>query len=97
MHTPRYLLPLIAIVATSIALASQYTKIERHSLFNGKNLDGWVVENNGQFFVVDGNLRVERGTTFSPTADLKRSAVSLLGNARLSPYSRFLGVNTPTK
>ncbi len=32
------------------------------SLFNGKNLDGWVIENNGQFSVRDGLLAVNKGT-----------------------------------
>ena len=32
------------------------------SLFNGKNLDGWVIENNAQFSVRDGLLAVNRGT-----------------------------------
>ena len=31
-------------------------------LFNGENLDGWTVENNGQFSVADGILTVNRGT-----------------------------------
>ena len=32
------------------------------SLFNGKNLAGWVIENNGQFSVRDGLLAVNKGT-----------------------------------
>ena len=32
------------------------------SLFNGANLDNWVVENDGQFSVEDGVLKVNRGT-----------------------------------
>ena len=32
------------------------------SLFDGKSLEGWVVENNGQFLVRDGLLVVNRGT-----------------------------------
>ena len=32
------------------------------SLFNGKNLDGWVIENNAQFSVRDGLLAVNQGT-----------------------------------
>ncbi len=31
------------------------------SLFNGKNLDGWVIENNAQFSVRDGLLVVNKG------------------------------------
>jgi hypothetical protein len=32
------------------------------SLFNGKNLDGWEIENNGQFSVEDGVLKLNQGT-----------------------------------
>jgi hypothetical protein len=32
------------------------------SLFNGKNLDGWEIQNNGQFSVVDGVLKINQGT-----------------------------------
>ena len=32
------------------------------SLFNGTNLDNWVIENGGQFSVQDGVLKVNRGT-----------------------------------
>ncbi len=32
------------------------------SLFNGKDLDGWVIENNGQFAAQDGMLVVNKGT-----------------------------------
>lgn len=32
------------------------------SLFNGQNLDGWVIESNGDFSVQDGYLRINRGT-----------------------------------
>ncbi|MCH7918689.1 MAG: DUF1080 domain-containing protein [Planctomycetes bacterium] len=31
-------------------------------LFNGENLDGWVIENDGQFSVRDGLLILDRGT-----------------------------------
>ena len=31
------------------------------SLFNGKNLDGWVIENGGKFSVEDGKILVNRG------------------------------------
>jgi len=39
-------------------------KIRRDTtkLFNGKNLDGWVIENNGAFSVRDGLLHVNKGT-----------------------------------
>lgn len=32
------------------------------SLFNGKDLSGWVIENGGQFSVEDGKIKVNRGT-----------------------------------
>ncbi|MCP4195714.1 MAG: DUF1080 domain-containing protein, partial [Proteobacteria bacterium] len=32
------------------------------SLFNGTNLDNWVIENDAQFSVQDGVLKVNRGT-----------------------------------
>ena len=32
------------------------------SLFNGKNLDGWAIENNGQFSLRDGMLVINKGT-----------------------------------
>jgi hypothetical protein len=35
---------------------------ETVTLFDGKNLDAWVIENNGQFSVEDGVLRVNKGT-----------------------------------
>ena len=35
---------------------------ETLSLFNGKDLDGWVIENDGQFSVRDGVLFVNQGT-----------------------------------
>lgn len=31
------------------------------ALFNGQNLDGWVIENNGQFSVVDGVIKLDKG------------------------------------
>lgn len=38
-------------------------------LFNGQNLDGWEIQNNGQFEVVDGLLRVNRGTGWLRSSD----------------------------
>ena len=46
----------IALVALASGCASST------SLFNGKNLDGWVIENNGQFSVRNGLLFVNKGT-----------------------------------
>lgn len=38
-------------------------------LFNGRNLEGWVIENNAQFSVRDGLLRLERGTGWLRSVD----------------------------
>jgi hypothetical protein len=35
---------------------------QKNQLFNGKNLDGWVIENNGHFAVEDGMIKVNRGS-----------------------------------
>lgn len=35
---------------------------ERMVLFNGRDLSGWTIQNNGQFSVEDGVLRVNKGT-----------------------------------
>ena len=32
------------------------------TLFNGRNLDGWVIENNGNFSVRDGKILIDHGT-----------------------------------
>ncbi len=31
------------------------------ALFNGQNLDGWVIENDGQFSVTDGVIKLDKG------------------------------------
>ena len=38
------------------------TSAEEIKLFNGTNLDGWTIINNGQFSVEDGVLKINRGT-----------------------------------
>lgn len=38
-------------------------------LFNGKNLDGWVIENGGQFSVRNGNILVNRGVGWLRSVD----------------------------
>ena len=38
-------------------------------LFNGRNLDGWEIVNDGQFSVEDGVLKVNRGTGWLRSAD----------------------------
>ena len=40
------------------------------SLFNGLNLDNWVIENDGQFSVEDGVIKVNRGTGWLRSADV---------------------------
>lgn len=50
-------------LAGNVALsASDETFQERVSLFNGKDLSGWTIENGGLFSVVDGKILVNRGT-----------------------------------
>ncbi len=46
----------VSLYCASLALA------ESEVLFNGENLDGWVIENDGQFSVEDGLLKINRGT-----------------------------------
>ena len=54
---------LIATLAACLLVgcATQGT-VKTVSLFNGANLDNWAVENDGQFSVEDGVLKVNRGT-----------------------------------
>ncbi len=40
------------------------------SLFNGLDLDNWVIENDGQFSVEDGVIKVDRGTGWLRSADV---------------------------
>ena len=40
------------------------------SLFNGLNLDNWVIENDGQFSVEDGVIKIDRGTGWLRSADV---------------------------
>ena len=35
---------------------------QKMKLFNGQDLDGWIIENNGQFSVENGLLKINRGT-----------------------------------
>jgi len=58
MHIPLRLLVLVllpTLMATAMAAGAR-------PLFNASDLSGWVIENNGQFSVEDGLLRVNRGT-----------------------------------
>lgn len=54
-----YLKLLICIIFIHQISYSQTTEI---TLFDGKSLDGWVIENNGQFSVEHGLLKLNKGT-----------------------------------
>jgi hypothetical protein len=53
---------LLAVVVTLSFPVSKLAAADVVNLFGGKNLDAWVIENNGQFSVADGILKVNRGT-----------------------------------
>ena len=53
------------------------------TLFNGKNLDGWVIENGGRFSVKDGVLSIDRGTGWLRSKDT-------FGDFKLIAEFRFL-------
>lgn len=56
-------IPLLLAFVVSLGFSvSKLAAAEVVTLFDGKNLDAWVNENNGQFSVVDGLLKVNRGT-----------------------------------
>lgn len=44
--------------------------MEKVSLFNGENLEGWVIENGGRFSVEDGCIKVDRGTGWLRTEEV---------------------------
>lgn len=50
------------LVSFVIMMMSSFGYCQKAQLFNGKNLDNWVIENNGQFSVEDGLLKVNRGS-----------------------------------
>lgn len=60
-------------VALGLFLVSSLTCLAGHheaiKVFNGKNLDGWVVEGGGQFGVEDGVIKLNRGTGWLRSAD----------------------------
>ncbi len=45
-----------------ILIISQGLYGQKTLLFNGQNLDGWVIENNGQFSVENGLIKLNKGT-----------------------------------
>ena len=54
---------MIAFIAVTLFAACTTIETPKDmSLFNGTNLDNWVVENDGQFSVENGVLKVNRGT-----------------------------------
>ena len=54
--------PLYLLFAAFVILGSAGASPEPRELFNGHNLDGWIIENSGQFSVKNGHLHVDRGT-----------------------------------
>ena len=61
------------IASIAVTLFAACTTIETPkdmALFNGANLDNWVVENDGQFSVDDGVIKVNRGTGWLRSADV---------------------------
>jgi hypothetical protein len=53
---------LLAVVVTLSFPVSKLAAADVVTMFGGRNLDAWVIENNGQFSVADGILKVNRGT-----------------------------------
>jgi hypothetical protein len=50
------------LVAAIIMMLTSVGYSQKKQLFNGENLDGWVIENNGQFTVEDGLLKINKGS-----------------------------------
>jgi hypothetical protein len=50
------------LVAVTIMMLTSVGYSQKKQLFNGENLDGWVIENNGQFTVEDGLLKINKGS-----------------------------------
>ena len=53
---------LTAIAVGLIIFVGYQATAEEIQLFNGTNLDGWEIINNGQFSVEEGVLKIDRGT-----------------------------------
>lgn len=63
----KYCFPLILAVVVLITAAgcvslTSDSQSTGTALFNGKNLDGWTIQNNGRFSVEDGVIKINRGT-----------------------------------
>ena len=56
MPLPSRLIVALLLLSSSVFLSAATP------LFNGQDLTGWTIENNGQFSVADGLLKVNRGT-----------------------------------
>lgn len=56
----------LSTVTGATCLADHHATLK---VFNGKNLDGWVVEGGGQFSVQDGVIKLNRGTGWLRSAD----------------------------
>ena len=61
--------PLSLLFAAFVILGSAGASPEPRELFNGHNLDGWIIENSGQFSVKNGHLHVDRGTGWLRSKD----------------------------
>ena len=72
-------LMLIAIVtATLIAGCTTMKTPKPVVLFNGTNLDNWFIENDGQFSVENGFLKVNRGTGWLRSAEIYTDFVLIM-------------------
>ena len=49
------------VLVLPVCYAQESSSVKRTALFNGKNLDGWVIENGGKFSVRKGIIRIDRG------------------------------------
>ena len=58
----RMILSIVFSLTLLIGYLPSVTSAEEIELFNGENLDGWEIINNGQFSVEDGVLKINRGT-----------------------------------
>jgi len=64
------IIPLTLLVIFAIGCSPNIDETEKTiSLFNGKNLDGWEIQNNGQFSVSDGVLKINQGTGWLRSSD----------------------------
>ena len=61
--------PLSLLFAAFVILGSAGASPGPRELFNGHNLDGWIIENSGQFSVKNGHLHVDRGTGWLRSKD----------------------------